>query len=421
MSQKTLLITSVGTRGDVQPYVALGLGLQRAGYRVRFLTAPAFASLVERWGLEFRPLHVNPREVFEEAIRRTSGRSWRLMQWLARQFPPVARRYFEDALAAAQGVDAILFAVLGFPAAHVAEALGIPYIGVYLQPLTPTRAFPSPMAPAPPPWLPFKGLTNWLSYRLPNWLLVASMRSAINRCRREILGLPPKSWRFYFSIDAAAIPILYGFSEHVVPRPSDWGPWIHITGYWFLDEFNWRPPRALLEFLDAGSPPVYVGFGSMVDVDRETLARTVVAALQETGQRGILLRGWAGISGVDLPSTILPVDDVPHAWLFPRCSAVIHHGGAGTTAAGFRAGVPQVVVPFYFDQPFWAQRVYALGVGPAPVPRAALTVRRLAEAVDAAVRHPHMQARARALADLIRQEDGVEKAVSLLTTFLDAS
>ena len=159
----------------------------------------------------------------------------------------------------------------------------------------------------------------------------------------------------------------------------------------------------------------------MVDVDRETLARTVVAALQETGQRGILLRGWAGISGVDLPPTILPVDDVPHAWLFPRCSAVIHHGGAGTTAAGFRAGVPQAVVPFYFDQPFWAQRVYALGVGPAPVPRAALTVRRLAEAVDTAVRHPHMQARARALADLIRQEDGVEKAVSLLTTFFDAS
>lgn len=414
-----IVIATVGTRGDVQPYVALGQELVRAGHTVRVLTDAIFAALVEGAGLELFPIHTDPRRTLEAGLRQVGPRSWRLMRWFFRQMQASARRYFMDALDACRGADLVLFSAMGFPAAHTAEALGLPYIGAYLQPATPTHAFSSPLATPPPYWLPLKSQYNWLSFRLTNWMLSFTVRSVINRCRQEILGLPPKPWRFYASVDISNIPILYGFSPHVIPRPPDWGPWIHVVGYWFLDNFgDWQPARELAVFLDAGPPPVYVGFGSMIDVDAEHLTQVVIRALEETGQRGILLGGWTRLGSTHLPPNILRVEEVPHAWLFPRCAAVVHHGGAGTTAAGLRAGVPHVVMPFYFDQPFWARRIYDLGVGPAPIPRRLLTAERLAKAIHAAVTDTHMRQRARALGYHIRQEDGVAQAVEVLRNWV---
>ncbi len=415
-----VLIATAGSRGDVQPYVALGRGLARAGHQVTLLADEMFAPLVRRHGLRLWPVHMNPRRVFEQGLRRAGSRTLPLMRQFFQQVRGMVRQYFVEALAAAREADVVLFSALGFPAAHVAEALGLPYVGVYLQPATPTRAFPSPFAPSLPAWVPLRGWYNWLSFRVTNWMLALTARGVVNQCRREILGLPAKSWRFYATVDVAPIPILYGYSPRVVPRPRDWGAWIHVVGYWFLDEERgWHPPRDVMTFLESGPPPIYVGFGSMVDVDAKFLTRAVVDAVQRLEQRCILLGGWAQMGDVPLPPTFLRVEEIPHGWLFPRCSVVVHHGGAGTTATGFRAGVPQVVVPFYFDQPFWARRVHALGVGPAPVPRRALTADRLAQAIAEALADARVRQKAQVLGQHIRQEDGVQQAVAILQHILN--
>ncbi|MGQ9552632.1 MAG: glycosyltransferase [Anaerolineae bacterium] len=209
--------------------------------------------------------------------------------------------------------------------------------------------------------------------------------------------------------------ILYGFSPSVIPPPSDWGSDIHVTGYWFLDAADdWAPPPALIEFLEAGPPPVYVGFGSMSNRKPEETADLVLAALARAQQRGVVLSGWSGLQKADLPNSVVMVDSIPFSWLFPRVAAVVHHGGAGTTAAGLRAGVPAVVIPFFADQPFWGQRLVALGVGPAPIPRKKLTVERLAQAIEKAVTDQAMRQRAVALGARIRAEDGVAGAVAVV-------
>jgi UDP:flavonoid glycosyltransferase YjiC (YdhE family) len=210
------------------------------------------------------------------------------------------------------------------------------------------------------------------------------------------------------------MPILYGFSPSVIPAPSDWNGNTHITGYWFVDETDaWQPPTALLDFLQSGSPPVYVGFGSMSNRNPEQTADLVIQALTLTGQRAILLSGWGGLQKTKIPDSIFMIDSVPHSWLFPRMSAVIHHGGASTTAAGLKAGIPSVIIPFFGDQPFWGQRVAELGVGAKPIPRKGLTAERLANAIHEVITNENIRQRAAKLGEQIQAENGIESAVEI--------
>lgn len=275
-------------------------------------------------------------------------------------------------------------------------------------PVYPTRAFTNPILPFELP-----AALNRLSYTA-NSGGKAPFMSMINEFRREELGLPPRSRLASEERlpDGRSIPILHAYSPAVVPIPPDWPPHVTATGYWFVGaDPAWQPPADLAAFLDAGPPPVYVGFGSMVTQDPASKIAVVVEALRLSGQRGVIAAGWAGLQAADLPDTIHLLDRAPHDWLFPRMSAVVHHGGAGTTAAGLRAGRPTIIAPFFGDQPFWGRRVQALGVGPPPLPQKRLTAEALAAAIRAVVSDDGIRARAAALGERIRAEDGVERAV----------
>jgi sterol 3beta-glucosyltransferase len=292
--------------------------------------------------------------------------------------------------------------------------LKIPLIRTHLVPVTPTSTFPSVGIPQTLPNL--GGAFNLLSWQLVLQMLWMGVGPVFDKARKKVLGLPGSSFNeTYRPRSSKDCPIFYGFSPSVIPAPADWNEDIHVTGYWFLDPTEeWTPPPPLLDFLQAGPAPVYIGFGSMSSRNPEETADLVINALKKTGQRALLFSGWGGLQKEDLPDSVLMIEATPHAWLFPRVSAVVHHGGAGTTAAGLRAGVPSIVIPFNFDQPFWGQRVHQLGVGPKPIPRSKLTVDRLVQAIQETVTDKCMRQRAAELGSKIRADDGIANAVGII-------
>jgi len=416
-----LSIVAVGSRGDVQPYLALGRGLQVAGFQVQICADRLFEGLVRSTGQVFAPVTAAPVDLMQQNLSRYGG-PVKLMGWLERHFKPLARQFFSDLESVTRHTDAILYSTLAFAGYHVAEKHGIPALGVYNVPITPTHAFQCPSFPLAPAWLPFKRFYNWFSFRFSNQVFIYMIKPIVNECRRDVLGLKTLPASFYRRLDVSHLPIVYGFSPNLLPRPADWGEWLQVSGHWFLDDHvEWQPPEDLLRFLGAGKPPIYVGFGSMVDEQIEHATRIVLGALQRTGQRGILLGGWGGLGKGDLPETILRLDSVSHHWLFPRVSAVVHHGGAGTTATGLLHGRPTVVVPFFADQPFWGDRVHRLGCGPHPIPFIRLNIDNLADAIDSAVNDPTLLQNAELLGDKLKKEDGVGQAVNMIQTFLERS
>lgn len=235
---------------------------------------------------------------------------------------------------------------------------------------------------------------------------------------RERYGLPPFTAASFYRILSAA-PLMGAYSDHVIPRPPDWPENMHISGYWFLDpQAEWQPEGELMSFLEAGDSPVCIGFGSMSGRNPEKLAALVLEALAKSGQRGVLLTGWGGMRALSVPDSVYVLDSAPHSWLFPRMAAVVHHGGAGTTAEGLRAGVPSIILPFAVDQAFWGRRIEALGVGPEPIPQKKLTAEGLARAIHLAVSRPAIRQRAADLGAAIRAEDGVGTAVRVIQQYL---
>lgn len=399
-----ILVVTAGTRGDVAPFTGLGQRLQRDGHDVALAAHDRFACLVRAAGLEHRTLPGDP-------VALTRART-------AAPSPEAARSVFaaflddlgDGVLAAAQaGADVVLTAFGPAPVSRaVAEGLGVPSAGVYLAPGVPTREFPPPGSPATGDNL---GAGRDVLARS------GALYAEVLRRLRARMGLPAVG-AAEAAVPPDGWPICHGFSPAVVPRPADWPPSVHVTGYWWSAvPTDWEPPRQLVDFLDAGPPPVFVGFGSMTP-DDERLPDVVARAVARAGVRAVVQAGWAGLelAGDD----VLLVDDVPHEWLFGRTAAVVHHAGAGTTAAGLRAGVPAVAVPVLVDQPFWADRLHRLGVAPAPVGFDALTADTLADAVRACLDRPAHRDRAVELAHRIRAEDGAAGVLSALA-HLDAT
>lgn len=415
-----ILVIALGSRGDVQPYIALAKGLQQAGHTVRLLANENFKGLIVEHGLDFWPARGNPQEVAESKEMRElleKGNFIAITKLTAKAARKAALEWGEDGLAAAQGMDLIVAGMGGiFLGIALAEKLKIAFLQAYLVPFTPTKAFPSVLLPAS--FSKLGGAFNHLSHHLTRQIIWQGFRAADQAMRQEVLGLPTAGLGGpYQSPSLNHTPILYGFSPSVIPKPVDWGENIHVTGYWFLDSAaDWSPPADLTTFLEAGSPPIYIGFGSMVSRKPEETATLVLQAVAKSGQRAILLSGWGGLSKTDLPDTVFMVDSIPHSWLFRHVAAVVHHGGAGTTAAALRAGIPSTIIPFFADQPFWGQRIAALGVGSAPIPRKQLTVDRLAQAIEQLLTDPSMRQQAAQLGNKIQAEDGIAAAVEVVST-----
>ena len=418
-----ILLATYGSRGDVEPFLALALGLKSCGYSVSLMTSTRFAGWIGAYGVDFLPMSDDTLAQIETDDGRAvldSSTGWfkrlKAGRRLAQKAKPFAKQMIEDAWAGARafGPDLIVFhpKVLGAP--HIAEKLGIPAMLVFLQPMfVPTSSFPVPGFPA----LPLPGY-NRLSYGIVS-LSFGLYRKAINQFRRQI-GLPAISSRneVLSPRKLAPVPVLHPIGRHVVPRPDDWPDWAHVTGFWRLPlPADYAPDPALKAFLDAGPPPVYAGFGSMPVAHPGKFGDMLVEAIRAAGQRGVIASGWGGLKAI-AANDIFVLDAAPHDWLFPRMSAIIHHGGAGTTAAGFHAGVPSIICPFGVDQPCWAQLSVKLGVGAKPVPRKSMTAEKLEASIREAVNDQGMQERARELGEKLRNEDGTGEAVDIIETLL---
>ncbi|MFI5675269.1 glycosyltransferase [Streptomyces cellulosae] len=396
---------TAGSRGDVAPYTGLGHGLARAGHEVTLVTHARFEPLAAGAGLRFHPLPVDPRAELESARGRGLHRSATGVGKLVRVVAmarALAGRMTDDLVAAARTSDALLLAASVGPLGHaVAEGLSLPSLGVHLQPLAPTREFPPPML----------GVGSWgaLGNRVAGVgvsLAVEQVFAAAVPEVRHRLGLPRvRSAASLRSRERQGWPVCHGFSPLVVARPRDWRPGLDVTGYWWPYDADVQLPPRLREFLDAGPAPVFVGLGSATVPDPERLGTEIVRALRAAGLRGVVQRGWAGLTATG--DDMLTIDEVPHSALFPRMAAVVHHAGAGTTAAGLRAGVPAVPVPVQFDEGFWAARLVGLGVAPAALPLRRLTADALSSALVRATRDAGYRERAEALGARIRAEDGI--------------
>ncbi|MEO0406981.1 MAG: glycosyltransferase [Cyanobacteria bacterium P01_A01_bin.135] len=414
-----IAILTTGSRGDVQPFIALGKGLQQAGYQVRLATHDTFESMVKRYGLEFAAIAGDVQAMLASEAGQQMLKSKNPIQLIrkyARMTQPLAAQAMADSWLACQDCDAVIFTALSIWGYDIAEALDIPGFFASLIPQSANSDFAYPSVS---PTLLLGPALNRLSYPVLMEAFGLGFQKPLAEFRRSQLHLPPLPFgTIYRRLDHTPVPVLYGYSPTVVPKPTNWGDRLQVTGYWFLDSpSDWQPSTALQEFLAAGSPPVYVGFGSMSGEDPARFTQIVLDALRQTGQRGILLTGWGGISQTDLPDQVFLLDAAPHDWLFPRMATIVHHGGAGTTAAALKAGVPSIIVPFFGDQPFWGDRVQRLGTGPAPIPKSQLTVDQLMAAIAATVSDASMQQQAKAIGSAIRAENGVKRAVDVVQNY----
>lgn len=417
MAKRILLLTQ-GTRGDVDPFVALGVALQQRGYSVRLGAPVDHEDYVEGYGLPFVRCGESVRRFLDRPEVSSLVMSLRGSLEAPRSTLKglkVTRRVLEstlrDSLDAAREADAVIAHPVIHTLPDIAEGFGIPTIVAALQPTAPTAKHPITIVPSRTLGGPLNRASFQL-YRMQRWML----HKEIGELRREFFDLPPPARLSpAHALEGRPFPILHAFSTAVAPEPEDQPPYCHQTGYWFLEPRQaWTPPDDFRRFLDAGETPIYAGFGSMPAVRRTEVTRAFGKALKSLGLRAVVATGWGALDSAILESfggTIFPIRDAPHPFLFPMMRAVVHHGGAGTTAAGLRSGKPTLTVPFAFDQYWWGRRVHELGVGPAPLPVIELSQRKLEARLAELVGTPSYASAAHSLAERIAGEDGLGDAV----------
>jgi UDP:flavonoid glycosyltransferase YjiC (YdhE family) len=453
-----VVIQVVGSRGDVQPFVALGKVLKNTyGHRVRLATHPNFRGFVQENGLEFFGIGGDPSQLMAFMVKNPSlmpgfrsvlsGDVGRRRRDVAEYIQGCWRSCYQtgDGMAArasdkqhsdpsandtgAEGAarpfvaDCIIANPPSFAHIHCAEKLGVPLHIMFTMPYSPTQDFPHPLANIQSSNADAQ-LTNYISYAMIEVLSWQGLGDIINRFRAKCLGLDPVSliWAPGM-LHRLKVPHTYCWSPALIPKPKDWGPHISVSGFFSLNlASNYSPTPDLQAFLASGPAPVYIGFGSIVLDDPDAMTKLIFEAARKTGQRVLLSKGWGGMGADELrtsmPDGVFMLGNVPHDWLFERVSCVVHHGGAGTTAAGIAAGRPTLVVPFFGDQPFWGAMVARAGAGPDPIPHRQLTADRLADAINFCLR-PESLERAKELAAKVAAERGADVGAQSFHQYLD--
>ncbi|MBD2731597.1 glycosyltransferase family 1 protein [Nostoc sp. FACHB-892] len=411
-----ITILTVGSRGDLQPYCALAIGLKRAGHEVTLATHENFEPFVRKFDLKFAPIPGNIQEFLQSKQGQRLIAGEKLNPY---EGDKLLLQQLQSAWAACQGSEVIIYTPLANWGYHIAEKLGVPCFFASVLPLAPTGMFGF-LRFAQIAKNPLKKAINYGSYFIAEFLYWQKHRKLINSFRTETLKLPPvpylgRRFRQKTPANVSRIPVLYGFSSHVIPRPRDWPAWVYVTGFWFIDQASeYEPPLELEDFLGRKQLPLCFGFGSMTMPNPEYLTHYIVEALKKTRQGGIILSGWGDVGrtvNVKDSLRVFVIKEVPHDWLFPQVPAVVHHGGASTTAAVLSAGIPSITVPFFADQPVWGEKLSRLGVSPQPIPYHKVSEETLAAAIEVVLRDEGMQAKAQELGEKIRGEDGVANAV----------
>ena len=407
-----ITILTYGSRGDVQPFLALAVGLQTAGHTIMLAAPHRFKDHIEQYGIHCAPLPGDPGEL-SRLFNDAGGNVFRMVSGMQKHIFQIAPDVVRVARDAMRGADLLVHSFAFTTGGHsYARELGIPDISIQMFPVfAPTRAFPAI-------GMPDTGL-GWLNY-FSHWFSTRVFWHAGNAGyyqlrRRAPADFPSRLfWPFSPSPDRPVTPLVLACSPVVLSHPPDWNlPHIHQPGYFFMDDPDYQPPDALSRFLAKGDPPVCVTFGSMLNQETEHITRAALDAIDRSNRRAVFLTGWGGWLPDSVPEHTLFLDSAPHGWLFPRCQAVVHHGGAGTTAAGLRAGVPSIIVPHAADQPFWGSRVAAIGAGPNPIPVRRLTPESLMAALQQ-IETATIRRRSDEIGKIIRFEDGVGRAVSLI-------
>ncbi|GAX62216.1 glycosyl transferase, related to UDP-glucuronosyltransferase [Candidatus Scalindua japonica] len=415
-----ITIITLGTRGDVQPYIALALGLKKSGYDVTIAVPTNFKSFVASYGLKYYLLQVDYNDFLNSTEIKSvmAGSKLGAVKYARREAPKLLKRFLDFSYKAIVETDAeaIIYRPITIGCYHTSEKLNIPcFISTLAPILTPNKRF----AYLYLPWHNLGGIFNKLSYSFIN-IAPLFYQCIINKWRKEVLGLPPK-WAYtnYLWLNHKRIPILYCYSRHVVPFTDEWGKEDHVTGYWFLDsETDFTPSKELISFLGKGNPPIYIGFGSMTTKDPGHITKIILEALNRTGQRAIMFSGCGGLKKTNSPENVFYIEPIPHDWLFPKVSAVIQHGGAGTTAQSLKAGKPTLICPFIADQPFWGNIASELGVGPKPIPIGKLNADNLSSAINQLVSNEKMRRKAEETGKRIENEDGVNNAIRIINSCL---
>jgi sterol 3beta-glucosyltransferase len=411
-------ILAIGSRGDVQPPAALAVALAERGHEARLIAPAAYVGLVAGSRVDFRPISVDVQaEFMSDATRglfQGGGSLIAYAKWLLATARRITERITPEVRDHTKGSEVIVGAgYMQSQGLAAAELWGARLVSIWFWPGIASEDFLCSLTGPMPVDLP-----KWLNRALfiagdqIVWMLA---RPLVNQMRLS-LELPPRglSPDLRRSVNLG-VPLLLPYSEALLPRSGDWPANVLVTGYWRLERpTSWRPPEALSAFLDAGSPPLYVGFGSMALAEPKATMSKILAAVARANARAVISAGWGGLQAQDVGGNICLIDEAPHDWLFPKMAAIVHHAGAGTTGAALHAGKPSVAVPFILDQFFWGAQLHKRGVAPPPIPHKRLTSQKLAEAIVTAVSDPNMRASAEALGERVRAEDGLARAITAI-------
>lgn len=407
-----LTVITYGSEGDNRPLVALCRGLQNSGHDVLFLGERSIESFANRSGIPFQALDGDMKATVQPGgplhrLMNEGGHPGTMAKACADFATENTKSWMNSLLLASQNSDGIIFSgFAGYIALSVAEYLNKPIIGAGLFPVSPTKEFPSSLIPP----LPLPGWLNYFSHKAMMGILWHLFRRSVNEARKEICGQAARrtAWSGY--------PIAYGISPCLLPQPQDWPEEWQMCGAWYQPDSSWSPDQALIDFLDKGEPPIYVGFGSMSGFDSKRLLKILSPSLAE--RRVVYAPGWSEYDASLLPTETFIIDNIPHDWLFPRVSLVIHHGGAGTSHTATKSGTPSLVIPFTGDQFFWAQRLAQIGVAPKPKSMIKIDTQVFTKMLKDTSSQTIIE-KSRALAQRMRAEDGVENAVRHIESFIN--